>query len=327
MIADMNSTALHLAVAGALACASAPAAAQAQPYPNKPVRVIISTTAGSQPDSIIRVVAQKLGEKWGKAVVIDNRPGAGGILAAAAVAKATPDGYTLLYTLPNFAISSVLQQSVPYQLKEFAGITQIGFSTNVLVVTPTLGVKSVKDLVAVAKAQPGKLILASSATGSASHLTGARFNHITGIKVVTVAYKGGPDATIEVLAGRAQYHVGTMGVVLPFVKEGKLVALGVTTPERSPVLPDVPTLGETLPEFKRPETSHAFVAPAGTPRAIVNQLNKDLIAALNHPDVKDHFNRISFTGSTSTPEECLKILSDQIGTLGKLVVDAGLKPK
>ena len=335
MIADMILTAPRLAIAAALACVSAPAAAQTQPtstssgqaYPNKPVRVIISSTAGSQPDSIIRVVAQKLSEKWGKAVVIDNRPGAGGVLAATAVAKATPDGYTLLYTLPNFAISSVLQQSVPYQLKEFAGITQIGFSTNVLVVTPTLGAKSVKELVAAAKAQPGKLILASSATGSASHLTGARFNYITGIKVVTVAYKGGPDATIEVLAGRAQYHVGTMGVVLPFVKEGKLLALGVTTPERSPVLPDVPTLGETLPEFKRPETSHAFLAPAGTPRAIVNQLNKDLVAALNHADVKDHLQRISFSAWTSTPEECIRILSDQIGTLGKLVVDAGLKPK
>lgn len=155
--------------------------------------------------------------------------------------------------------SPVLQPSVSYALKNFSGITQIGFSTNVLVATPALGVKSVNDLITAAKSQPGKIVFASSATGRAGHLSGARFAHITGIKVITVAFKGGPDATIEVLAGRGHYHVGTMGVVLPFIKEGKLVALALTTPQRTPVLPDVPTLGETLPEFKRPETSHALL--------------------------------------------------------------------
>ena len=322
----MKPTALHVAIAAAIGCASLPGMAQSQAYPTKPVRMVISTTAGGQPDGIARLVAQKLSEKWGKPVVVDNRPGGGGVIAAYMAVKATPDGHTLFYALPNFAISSALQD-VSYSVKDFAGVTQIGFSTNVLVVTPTLGVKSVKDLVAAAKAQPGKLIHASSAAGSASFLTGARFNHLNGIKVVSVAFKGGPDATIEVLAGRAHFHVGTMGVVLPFVKEGKLVALGVTTPERAPALPDVPTLGEVLLEFQRPETSHSFLVPAGTPRAIVNQLNKDIVAALNHPDLKTHFQRISFTPWTTSPEECLKVLSGQIDTLGKLVVDAGLKAK
>src|SRR6185503_19645393 len=139
------------------------------------------------------------------------------------------------------------------------------------------------------------------AVGGASHLTGARFNLIAGIKVVTVAFKGGPDATIEVLAGRAQYHVGTMGVVLPFVKDGKLVALGVTTPQRAPVLPDVPTLGELLPEFKRPETSHGLVAPAGTPRPILNQLSKEIARILDLPDVKERLQNISYLSVPSTP--------------------------
>jgi tripartite-type tricarboxylate transporter receptor subunit TctC len=327
MIYISQRLALKATVVTAVALAAVPHIAQAQSYPSKPIRLVISTTAGGQPDMLARMIAQKMSESWGRPVVVDNRPGAGGVLAAIPVAKAAPDGHTVLYSLPNFAISTVLQPSVPYDLKDFAGITQIGFSTNVLVATPALGVKSVKDLVAVAKAQPGKLILASSATGSASHLTGARFNFITGIKVVTVAYKGGPDATIEVLAGRAQYHVGTMGVVLPFVKEGKLVALGVTTPERAAVLPDVPTLGETLPEFKRPETSHALLAPAGTPRAIVNQINKEMARIFDLPDVKERVQSIAFVTAPSTPEECARILRGQIETLSKLVVDAGLKPK
>lgn len=276
---------------------------------------------------LARVIGQKLSETWGKPVVIDNRPGAGGVLAASMVAKATPDGHTLLYALPNFAISPVLQPSVPYALKDFAGITQIGFSTNVLVATPALGVKSVNDLITVAKAQPGKIVFASSATGSAGHLSGARFAHITGIKVITVAFKGGPDATIEVLAGRGHYHVGTMGVVLPFIKDGKLVPLALMTPLRTSVLPDVPTLGETLPEFKRPETSHALLAPAGTPRAIVNQINKEIVRILELADVKERLQAISFVAAPTTPEECNKILRAQIETLSALVADAGLRPK
>jgi tripartite-type tricarboxylate transporter receptor subunit TctC len=276
---------------------------------------------------IARMIGQKITESWGRPVVIDNRPGAGGVLAAATVAKATPDGHTLLYTLPNFAISAVLQPSVPYELKDFAGITQIGFSTNVLVATPALGVKSVKELIALAKVQPGKMIFASSATGSAAHLSGARFNHIAAIKVVHVAFKGGPDAAIEVLAGRAHYHLGTMGVVLPFIKDGKLVPLALTAPQRTPVLPDVPTLGETMPEFKRPETSHALLAPAGTPRAIVNQINKEVERILELADVKDRLQSISFVLAPSTPEECNQILRSQIETLSVLVADAGLRPK
>ena len=224
-------------VATGVALAAAPGISQAQQssYPSKPIRLVSSTTPGSQPDGIARMIGQKLSESWGRPVVIDNRPGAQGMLAAGMVAKAAPDGHTLLYVLPNFSISAALQPSLPYDpVKDFAGVIQIGFSTNVLVVTPTLGAKSVKDLVAIAKAQPGKIIFASSATGSAGHLTGARFNFITGIKVVHVAFKGGPDATLEILAGRSHYHVGTMGVTLPFIREGKLVALGVTTPQRAP---------------------------------------------------------------------------------------------
>jgi len=171
------------------------------------------------------------------------------------------------------------------------------------------------------------LIIASSATGSASHLTGARFNFIAGIKVVHVAFKGGPEATIEVLAGRSHYHVGTMGVTLPFIMEGKLVALAVTSPQRAPVLPDVPALGETMSEFKRPETSHGLLAPAGTPRTILNQISKEIARILDLPDIKERIQAISFVPAPGTPEEYNNILRAQIETLSILVRDAGLRPK
>jgi tripartite-type tricarboxylate transporter receptor subunit TctC len=313
----------------AAAFAVAPVLVQAQQkFPSKPIRMVVSTTAGSQPDGLARMIAQKMSENWGQPVVIDNRPGGGGTIAAAMVAKAAADGHTLLYALPNFSISVALQPSVPYDpFKDFAGATQIGMTTNVLVASPALNVKSIDDLVALAKAQPGKLIFASSATGSASHLTGARFNYITGIKVVHVAFRGGPDAMIEVLAGRSHYHIGTMGVTLPFIKEGKLVALGVSTPQRAPVLPDVPALGEVLAEFKRPETSHGLLAPAGTPRPILVQLSKEVARIFGLPDVKERVQGIAYVASPTTPEEYDKLRRVQIEGLSKLVRDAGLRPK
>jgi len=316
-------------VATGIVLAAAPRIPQAQQnFPSKPIRMVISTTAGSQPDSIARMLGQKMSESWGRPVVVDNRPGAGGVLAASTVATAAPDGHTLLYALPNFAISSVLQPNLPYDpSKDFAGIIQIGFSTNVLVASPALGVKSVKDLIALAQAQPGKLIFTSSPTGSAAHLTGARFNLIAGIKVVHVAFRGGPEATIEVLGGRASYHIGTMGVTLPFIKDGKLLALAVTSPQRAPVLPDVPALAETLSEFKRPETSHALLVPAGTPRPVLNQINKEIARILDLPDVKERLQGIAYVPAPGTLEECNKILRAQIETLSRLVSDAGLRPK
>ena len=316
-------------VATGIVLAAAPRIPQAQQnFPSKPIRLVISTTAGSQPDSIARMLGQKMSESWGRPVVVDNRPGAGGVLAASTVAKAAPDGHTLLYALPNFAISSVLQPNLPYDpSKDFAGIIQIGFSTNVLVASPALGVKSVKDLIALAQAQPGKLIFTSSPTGSAAHLTGARFNLIAGIKVVHVAFRGGPEATIEVLGGRASYHIGTMGVTLPFIQDGKLLALAVASPQRASVLPDVPALAETLSEFKRPETSHALLVPAGTPRPVLNQINKEIARILDLPDVKERLQGIAYVRAPGTPEECNKILRAQIETLSRLVSDAGLRPR
>jgi tripartite-type tricarboxylate transporter receptor subunit TctC len=305
---------------------SAPAFAQA--YPTKPIRIIVSTTAGSQPDMLARMFGQKMTESWGQPVVVENRPGANGTLAATPVAKGSPDGYTILYALPNFAIGAALEPNLPYDpVRDFAGVTQIGFTTNVLVVSPTLGPRNLADFIALAKSQPGKLIFGTSPTGSAAHLSGARFNVVAGIKTVHVAFKGGPEAAIEVMAGRIHYNIGTLGFLLQFIKDGRFLALAVTSPKRTPVLPDVPALGETLAEFRRPETSHGLLVPAGTPRAAITAVNKEMARILALPDVKQRTQDIGYTIDPSTPEEYNKIIRSQIFTLQKLVRDAGLRPK
>jgi tripartite-type tricarboxylate transporter receptor subunit TctC len=301
--------------------------AASQSFPARPIRLIAATTAGSQPDTIARMIAQKMTESWGGSVVVDNRAGGGGILGATTVAKATPDGHTLLYAIPNFVITAVMQADVPYAPKDFECIGQVGYSTNLMVAAPSVGAKSVKELIALAKSQPGKLVFASSAAGSAAYLSGARFNHVAGVKVIHVAFKGGPEAAIEVLGGRAHYHVGTMGVLLPFIKEGKLVPLAVMTPRRASALPDVPALGELLPEFKRPDTSHALLAPAGTPRSLVNRINKELVRILDLPDVKERLHGIDFNVTPGTPQECAATLREQVATLAKVVSAVGLKAK
>lgn len=296
------------------------------PFPVKPVRLINPTTAGGQPDVISRMIAQRLAQLWGKPVLVDNRPSAGGIIAATLVAKAAPDGHTLLYAVPNFVIIPALQANLPYDpRKDFAGIAQVGFSTNTLVVSSSLGVKSVADLVALAKAQPGKLIYGSGASGTAGHLNGARFQLAAGIKVVHVAFKGGPDAVIEILAGRSHFTVTTMGLALPFIREGKLLGLAVTSPQRSPVLPDAPSLSESYAEFKQPETSHGVLAPAATPRAIIQQISLDLARVLNTAGMKAQLQAIAFTVAPTTPEEYDKLLGVQLESMAKLVVEAGLK--
>ena len=307
---------------------SAAAIAAAQPYPTKPIRLVLPATAGSQADQVARMISQKIIESWGWAVVIDNRPGAGGTIAAGIVAKAAADGHTLLYALPSFSISAVLQPALPYDpLRDFAGVTHIGYSTNVLVASPAIGAKSVGELIALARSQPGKLVFASGSAGSAGHLSGLRFCLAAGIKVIHVAFKGVPEATIEVLAGRAQLHLGTLGVTSPFIKEGKLVALAVTAPRRAPVLPEVPALAETLAEFKRPETSQGLLAPAGVAQPILQRISTELARILALPEIKDRLQSIGYQPAPTPPDEYNALLRTQIETLSKVIKEVGLRPK
>ena len=312
----------------AIMVAAGPGLAQVhQKFPGKPVRILVSNPAGSQGDTLARMISLKMSDSWGRPVVVDNRTGAAGTLAAGTVAKATPDGHTLLFTA-GLAINAAMQPNLPYDsVKDFAGVTQIGFGTQVLVVAPALGVKSVSELIALAKAQPGKLIYGSSAFGTGSHLNGARFILAAGIKVVTVAFKGGPEATIELVAGRTHLSSVTLFSALPFIKDGKLLGLAVATPQRSPLLPDVPALGETMPEFKRPENSTGMFAPAGTPRPILNQISKEVARILDLPDIKERLQGMGYVPAPTTPDELDKIHREQIETLSRLGRDAGLRPK
>ena len=300
----------------------------AQNFPVRPVRIIVPATPGNPSDIIARIVGAKLSELWGQSVVYENSPGGGGTLGIARAAKAAPDGYTLLIAVGSFITSAALQSNLPYDpINDFAGVAQLGYPASALVVAPALGFKTTADLVAFGKAHPGKVLFGSAGAGGSSHLQGEQFRLAAGIKAVHVGFRGQPEALIEVLTARVHYIVSTFGASYPLIKDGRLLALGVNTPQRLPQLPDVPALAETLPEFKRPETTNALLAPARTPRAILERINKDVRRALESPDIVEKLNAIAFTILPSTPEEQDTIRRAQIETLTKLAIASGLRAK
>jgi tripartite-type tricarboxylate transporter receptor subunit TctC len=311
--------------AGIIVTAAQGIAEAQQSYPTRPVRIVVGFSAGSATDITARMVGPRLGEKWGQPVVIENRPGAGGTLANAAVARATPDGHTLALISAAFAIGAVLHANLPYDpLKDFVGVAQIGASTGALTVTPSLGVKSVKELIALAQERPGKIFYGSAGAGSGIHMTAERFKMVAGIKSVHVAFKGQPEMLIEIMAGRIHYGFPGLGPALGMIKDGRLTVLAVVTQKRSPQLPDVPTMVEVLPGFER-DATHGLLAPAGTPRRILNQISKDVAGVLDLPEVKQQMLAISFEPAPTTPEEFDRIIRSMIGTFSKVVVAAGLR--
>jgi tripartite-type tricarboxylate transporter receptor subunit TctC len=315
-------------LATTVGCSATPAFAQKQQtFPTRPIR-LVGLSAGGQVDTLARLLGPKLTEAWGQPVVIDNRPGAGATLAASTVAKAAPDGHTLLLSTVSFATSAALYADLPYDpIKDFTGITQIAFTPYALIVTPTQGVRTVPDLIALAKAQPGKIIFGSSGAGSGSHLAGERFRLAAEIKVLHVAFKGLPQLLVEVVTGRVHYCVCALASALPFIKDGKLSALAVNTPQRSPQLPDVPTLGDTLPGFEKSEGSIGLLAPARTSRAVVNRISREVTRILDLADIKERMLAQGFIAAPTTPEEYDKILRGQIETLSRVVREAGLRTR
>lgn len=321
---DASHAALIAPCAAALLASAPPALAQAK-FPSKPVRIVVGFSPGSATDITARTIAPKLSELWGQTVIVDNRSGGGSTVASATVAKATPDGHTLLVVSSAFAVTAVLQKNLPYDpLRDFRGVTQIGIATSALSVAPQLGVKSVKELIALAQEQPGKLFFGSSGTGSGMHMTTERFNILAGIKVVHVPFRGQPEMIVELVSGRINYGVPALGPGLPFFRDGRLLPLAVMTSKRSPLLPSVPALVEILPGYER-DAAHAMIAPARTPTAIVNQISTDVARVLDHPEVKERMQAIGFELAPSTPEEYDRTIRRQMDIFARVAKSAGLQ--
>jgi tripartite-type tricarboxylate transporter receptor subunit TctC len=271
-----------------LAAASSFAAAEtnALHWPERPVRIVIGFSPGSSTDFTARTIGPKLAELWKQPVVYENRSGAGGSIANTLVSKSTPDGYTLSMISTSFAVAAVLAAQPPYDpVKQFVAVTQIGYPTSVLATSPGLGVKSVKELIALAHARQGKFFFGSTGAGSGVHMTTTRFNMAAGIKPQHVAFKGQPELLIEIVTGRVHYGIPGLGPALPMITDGKLLPLAVVTPKRAPQLPDVPAVIEILPSFER-DATHGLMAPAGTPKAVLDKISRDVAHVLEMPDVK-----------------------------------------
>jgi tripartite-type tricarboxylate transporter receptor subunit TctC len=298
-----------------------------QKFPTKPVRLVVGFSPGSATDITARMLAPKLSDIWGQPVIIENRSGAGSTLASAMVAKATPDGHTLLVVSASFAITAVLQKNLPYDpLKDFSGVAQIGATTGALTVAPSLGVKSLKEFIALGRERPDKLLFGSAGLGSGLHMSTERFNLAAGIKAVHVPFRGQPEMLVDIVAGRVHYGMPGLGPAMVFIKEGRLVPLAVVGSKRSPLLPDVPLMQEVLPGFER-DAAHALLAPARTPRPIVNQINRDVNRVLEMPDVKERMQAIGFEPAPTTPEEYDRIIRNQLQIFTKVAKVAGLIPK
>jgi tripartite-type tricarboxylate transporter receptor subunit TctC len=300
--------------------------AHSQKYPNKPIRIVIPFTAGSQTDLLARMIGPKMSENWGQQVIVDNRPSAGGIVAGNIVAKATPDGYTLMLSSNAFAVSAALYSKLPYDpLKDFTGVALVASNPLVLVVSPKLGAKSVRELIEIAKAKPGQINFGSAGIGSGTHMGGEQFKLAAGVNVVHVPYRGTPEALIDTMTGRIQYWFSPMGPALPFIADGKLLALAVTTTQRSPVLRDVPTVAEAALLGFDYDMWFGVLAPARTPRSIVAQLSEVLASIVGTSEIRERMQLQGVETKAVTPEAFAQLISTDIKKLGKVVNAAGIK--
>lgn len=298
----------------------------AQSYPTRPIRLIVPASSGSGGDSLARVIGQQLGETWGVQIVVDLRPGAGNVIATDLAAKSAPDGYTLLLIVNPFAINPALRSRLPYDtVRDFAPITLTGLTPHIAVVHPSVPVKSIRELVRFARSRPGQINYASSGTGSAPHLAVELFMNMTGVKLTHVPYKGGTPGIIDLMAGRVSLAFPSLPLGLPQVRLGKLRALAVTTSERSPAIPDLPTVAESgIPGYEA-SIWYGVVVPAGTPSNITVKLNSEIVKTLRMPDTKDRFAKLGIEPRYSTPEHLGAFIVKEIEKWGKVVKATGLR--
>ena len=312
--------------AAALTVFAAAAFAQdAANYPNRPIRLIVPFAPGGGLDITARLVGHKLTEKWGQNVVVDSRPGAATIVGTEIASKAAPDGHTVLMITTTFAINPGLYGRLPYDAaKDFAPVTQLNSQPNVVVVTPSFAGKSVKDLIALAKARPGELTFATPGTGSAPHLAAEMFQRAAGVSLIHVPYKGIPAAVTDVIGGRITMLFTTTISAAPHIKSGKLRAVAITSAKRQPSMPDLPTVGETLPGY-RAEAFQGMLVPAGVPVAVVNKLSMAVARIVKLPDVAQRFELDGAEGVGSSPAEFAAFLQAETQKWRKVIREAGIK--
>ncbi len=300
----------------------------AQTYPDKPIRIFHGFQAGGGADVLLRTLLPQLSENLGQQVVVEYRPGAGGNIAMEAVARAAPDGYTLLMGTPGLAINPSLYASLPFDpLKDFAPVSLIGMVSNVLIVNPTVPAKDVRELIALAKAKPGKLNFASSGTGTSLHLAGELFKVSAGVDIVHIPYKGGAQAMTDVMSGQAEMMWNVLPSALPQIKAGSVKALAVTGKMRSDALPDVPTMREAGLADYTAVTWNGILAPAGTPKAIIARLNEAIVKALQTPEMKAKYAAIGQDLAWSTPEEFSAFIAEETARWNKVIRASGIKPQ
>jgi tripartite-type tricarboxylate transporter receptor subunit TctC len=300
----------------------------AQKYPTRPIRLVVASSPGGASDILARLLAQKLGEELGQQVVVDNRGGASGVIGTGIVAKATPDGYTLLIIQPSLTINPSMIRKMPYDaVRDFAPVSLVVDAFQIMTVNPAVPAKSVKDLIALAKAKPGQLTFGSPGIGTSPHMTAELFKQTAGVDMPQVSFKGSGMAFISLISGEISAAVSTALSAMPHVRSGRIRALGVTAPKRLQILPDVPTFVESgLPGFVISQW-FGFLAPAGTPRPIINRLHQALTRGASSPEVVSRLAAQGVEVVNRKPEEFASLIRREIAQWNKVVKAAGIKPR
>jgi len=314
-------------LAGA-ASAQGQAARDAAAYPTKPIRFVVPSSVGGGNDVLARILGPRLSESFGKQIVVDNRSGAGGILGSDIVAKAPPDGYTMLIVAGGYALNPSLYASLPYDtLRDFERVSRIACAPNLLVVHASVPVSSVQELIAFAKARPKYLNYASSGVGTTSFLSAEIFRAMTGVEMVHIPYKGAGDSTAAAIAGQVHLIFSTPNALIPHARTGRVRALGVTSGRRLPVIPEVPTIAEAgLPGYDV-NNCYGMLLPAKTPRPIIDKLHAGLVRILRLPEVRAQLESLGFEVTESTPEEFTAFVKAEMAKWSKALSAAGIKPE
>ena len=316
---------LSVAVVFVMLAAAAVPDAVAQAYPSKPIRIIALSSPGSGPDIVGRLIGSRLTEAWGQQAIVDPRPAATGIVGAEIASKAAPDGHTMVIVTSQAVIVSVMYEKLPFNLiRDFAPITMVASTPFILAVHPAVPAASIQELVALARSKPGSLHYGSGGSGSPPHLSAEIFKSMTGTDMLHVPYKGVTPAMIDAVAGQVQMLISVIPAVLPTIKSGRLRALGVTSAKRTALVPDVPTIAETVPGYEFIGWYSLF-APANTPSGIINKLNAEIVKGLNTPEFRERFVALGAEPSTSTPQALAAYLREQTEKMRKAVRDSGAR--